>query len=173
MATGKSLKCPPDPQYALKKRQRNRLIDLIERHPDWVFGFLDEVWWSRLQLPHLHSWSDDAPLRLVTRTADKTDPDPKAIACYGVWLKAEQQMLLHFSDHRPGARNHLCLLAMGFTTGRATTQTGSRLSLGQCHLASIATGSAMGQEPQCSSETDRKRHPIAHLSASGEESLAQ
>lgn len=91
----------PDPQYALKKRQRNRLIHLSQHHRDWALGYLDEVWWSRLQLPDLHSWTEDAPLRLVTRNADKTDPDPKAIACYGVWLKAQQQMLLRFSDYRP------------------------------------------------------------------------
>ncbi len=39
----------PDEQYALKKHQRNRLIRLSEQHPNWALGFLDEVWWSRLQ----------------------------------------------------------------------------------------------------------------------------
>ena len=37
----------PDPQYQLKKAQRQRLIKLTQAHADWVLGFLDEVWWSR------------------------------------------------------------------------------------------------------------------------------
>ena len=91
----------PDEQYALKKHQRNRLIRLSEQYPNWALGFLDEVWWSRLQLPQMHSWTEDQPLPLVTRASDNTDPDPKAIACYGVWLKHQQQMLLRFVEHRP------------------------------------------------------------------------
>jgi transposase len=44
----------PDEQYELKKRQRNRLIALSEQNPDWILGFADEVWWSRLR------FADDA-----------------------------------------------------------------------------------------------------------------
>lgn len=91
----------PDPQYPLKKHQRNRLIELSQHHPDWAVGFLDEVWWSRLQQPQMHSWADNAPLQLVTQAVDKTDPDPKAIACYGLWLTHQQQMLLRFVEQRP------------------------------------------------------------------------
>lgn len=92
----------PDEQYELKKRQRNRLIGLSEQHPDWVLGFLDEVWWSRLRDPRLHSWSQDGvPLHLVEKTTDKTETDPKAIACYGVYLRTESQMLVRFVEQRP------------------------------------------------------------------------
>lgn len=49
----------------------------------------------------MHTWSESQPLPLVTRAPDKTDPDPKAIACYGVWLKHQQQMLLRFVEQRP------------------------------------------------------------------------
>lgn len=91
----------PDEQYALKKHQRDRLIRLGEQQPNWALGFLDEVWWSRLQLPQMHSWTEEQPLPLVQRAADKTDPDPKAMACYGVWLKHQQQMLLRFVEQRP------------------------------------------------------------------------
>ncbi len=92
----------PDPQYELKKRQRNRLLRLSEQHSDWVLGFLDEVWWSRLQDPMMHSWTETGkPLRLVEQTADKIEPDPKAIACYGVYLQTQAQMLLRFVEQRP------------------------------------------------------------------------
>jgi transposase len=91
----------PDPQYPLKKRQRNRLIELTQQHPSWAVGFLDEVWWSRLQQPQMHSWTEQTPLQLMARATDKTDPDPKAIACYGLWLKHQQQMLLRFVEQRP------------------------------------------------------------------------
>jgi transposase len=92
----------PDPQYELKKRQRNRLIHLSQQNPDWVLGFLDEVWWSRLRDPMMHSWTEDgAPLRLVEKNADSTEVDPKAIACYGIYLRAESKLLLRFTSARP------------------------------------------------------------------------
>src|SRR6266511_3034290 len=48
------------------------LIPLATAHPDWVLGFLDECWWSRLALPSLHSWAEEgAPLRRVEKHRDK------------------------------------------------------------------------------------------------------
>ncbi|QZZ23063.1 hypothetical protein J5X98_12410 [Leptothermofonsia sichuanensis E412] len=58
----------PDLQYELKKRQRNRLVTLSEQHSDWILGFLDEVWWSRLHDPMMHSWAEAGhPLHLVEK----------------------------------------------------------------------------------------------------------
>jgi transposase len=34
----------PDPEYARKKAQRDRLIRLAQAHPDWLLGCEDEVW---------------------------------------------------------------------------------------------------------------------------------
>src|SRR5256885_1987198 len=75
----------PDPEYARKKARRDRLIRLAQRHPDWLLGFEDEVWWSRLAHPALHAWQDDDyPLHLMEQTVARDDPDPKAVACYGL-----------------------------------------------------------------------------------------
>jgi transposase len=75
-----------------KKRQRDRLIALAQAHPDWALGFADEVWWSRLAQPHLHAWAEsDHPLRLVEQAVAKDDPDPQALACYGVLLRGAGQ----------------------------------------------------------------------------------
>ncbi len=79
------------------------------RHPDWTLGFADEVWWSRVAWPHLASWTEeDAPLRLVEQTVARRDPDPKALACYGLLVrqwddagKRDERMLLRFVDGRP------------------------------------------------------------------------
>lgn len=90
----------PDPQYELKKRQRDRLIELAQQR-GWGLGYLDEVWWSRFALPGLQAWSEEDVLHLESRTVDKTDRDPKAMACYGVWIKALGQMLLRFVEQRP------------------------------------------------------------------------
>jgi hypothetical protein len=35
------------------------------------------------------------------RAAARDDPDPKALACYGLWLPAGERMLLRFVDGRP------------------------------------------------------------------------
>jgi transposase len=77
------------------------LIRLAEAHPDGVLGFQDETWWSRLALPALHAWAGGRPLRLVQREADKGDPDPKALSCYGLLRGDTGGMLLRFVDGRP------------------------------------------------------------------------
>ena len=75
----------PDPEYVRKKAWRDRLIRLAHRHPDWILGFEDEVWWSRLACPALYAWQDDdQPVRLIEQTVARDDPDPKALACYGL-----------------------------------------------------------------------------------------
>jgi hypothetical protein len=66
-----------------------------------VLGYQDETRWSRLAQPALHAWTADEPLRLVEQTADKTDPDPKALACYGLLRDDTGPMLLRFVDGRP------------------------------------------------------------------------
>ena len=99
----------PRPRVRTKKSQRDRLIRLAASHPRWVLGFQDEVWWSRLARPSLHTWADeDDYLRLVEQTVAKDDPDPKALACYGLLLRADpsaedaaDQMWLRFVEGRP------------------------------------------------------------------------
>jgi transposase len=79
-----------------------------------VLGFADEVWWSRQQQPNLHSWTDvDHPLRLLEQRVASSDPDPKALACYGVLLRPqglaeshksqelEESVWLRFVERRP------------------------------------------------------------------------
>jgi hypothetical protein len=66
-----------------------------------VLGFQDETWWSRLAQPHLHAWAGEQPLRLVARTAEKKDPDPKALCCYGLLRGDTGGMLLRFVQGRP------------------------------------------------------------------------
>ena len=99
----------PDPEYVRKKARRDRLIRLAQAHPDWLLGFEDEVWWSRLAHPALHAWQDDAhPLRLVEQTVARDDPDPKAVACYGLLMRCwdqpearREELWLRFVDGRP------------------------------------------------------------------------
>lgn len=99
----------PDPQYLPKKIARDRLIVWASQRPEWAIGFLDEVWWSRFALPRMHSWqSGDHPVRLVEQAWKKADPDPKALACYGVlWQRGtvadpiRKEMSLRFVTGRP------------------------------------------------------------------------
>jgi hypothetical protein len=92
----------PRPPLRKKKRRRDRLIGLTELNEDWVLGFEDEVWWSRVALPSLHSFSEKGrPLRLVKQLVAKDDPDPKAISCYGLYLPELNQTWLRFVDGRP------------------------------------------------------------------------
>jgi transposase len=77
--------------------------------PDWAIGFVDQVWWSRFALPRLSAWQNQGhPIRLVEQSWKKDDPDPKALACYGVlWQEGtlqepvRDQMWLRFVTGRP------------------------------------------------------------------------
>jgi len=73
---------------------------LAEAREDWVVGFGDEVWWSRLAQPALSTWSEPA-LQLVAKAREKADTEPKALACYGVLRTDTNQVWLRFVDGRP------------------------------------------------------------------------
>jgi len=85
------------------------LIAWASTQTNWAIGFLDEVWWSRFALPRMHAWQDaDHPVHLVEQSWTKGDPDPKALACYGVlWQRGpadepiRDQMSLRFVTGRP------------------------------------------------------------------------
>jgi transposase len=79
---------------------------LAASHPDWVLGFEDEVWWSRVSQPQVSSWTPSGqPLRLVEQSVATADPDPKALACYGLLLRdasaTPDRMWLRFVEGRP------------------------------------------------------------------------
>jgi hypothetical protein len=77
------------------------LIRLAASHPEWVLGYQDECWWSRLALPAMHAWAGDDPLRLVERAVPKGDTDPKALSCYGLLRADTGGMMLRFVTGRP------------------------------------------------------------------------
>jgi transposase len=74
---------------------------LSQSHAEWVLGYCDEVWWSRLSQPRLHSWSEGEGLRLEEKSLDKTDVEGKAIACYGLLRGDTQKLWLRFVEGRP------------------------------------------------------------------------
>jgi len=85
------------------------LIAWASQQANWATGFLDEVWWSRFARPRMHAWQDEEqPVRLVEQSKKKGDPDPKALACYGVlWQEGtpddpvREEMWLRFVTGRP------------------------------------------------------------------------
>jgi hypothetical protein len=60
---------------------------------------------SRLAQPALHAWSEPKePLHLVEQTVASDDPDPKALACYGLLVRqatATEEVWLRFVTGRP------------------------------------------------------------------------
>ena len=68
-------------------------------------GFADETWWSRLAHPAVHTWTDRDPLRMIEPSRLKDDPDPKALACYGLLVRpgeaAPEEVWLRFVAGRP------------------------------------------------------------------------
>lgn len=92
----------PRPGIRAEKKARDRLIRLAGSHPEWVVGYQDETWWSRLALPAMRVWTADAhPLRLVEQAVPKTDTDPKALSCYGLLRADTGRMMVRFVTGRP------------------------------------------------------------------------
>jgi transposase len=85
------------------------VIRLAAGHPEWVLGYEDEVWFSRLAQPQVHSWTSQSPLRLQAKEPDSREPkeatpvsvEPSAIACYGLLRGDTGQMMLRFVNGRP------------------------------------------------------------------------
>jgi len=82
------------------------LIRWAARRPAWALGFADEVWWSRQVQPSLSAWTaGEEGLRLVEQRVPKGDPDPKALACYGLLLPGagpeNDHVWLRFVEGRP------------------------------------------------------------------------
>ena len=83
------------------------MIRLSASHPEWALGFEDEVWWSRLARPATGAWAEEEhPLRLKALSVPVGDPDPKAVACYGLYLRGFRtdggdELWLRFVDGRP------------------------------------------------------------------------
>jgi DDE superfamily endonuclease len=79
---------------------------LAAAHADWTVGFADETWWSRLARPALHAWDDRGAPRLAALAVARDDPDPKALACYGLLVRSAsatptEQVWLRFAAGRP------------------------------------------------------------------------
>jgi transposase len=104
MEAGQALDHQSGSRVRTKKSRRDWLIRLAAQHLDWVVGFGDETWWTRVRQPSLHTWTDE-PLRLIEQSVAKDDPDPQALACYGVLLRwadgQPEELWLRFCDGRP------------------------------------------------------------------------
>lgn len=90
------------------------MIALAATRSDWVVGFEDETWWSRVARPALHAWTDSPPVRLIEQTVARADPDPKALACYGLLVRqpaTPEALWLRFVEGRP-----LSILTVQFLT---------------------------------------------------------
>jgi hypothetical protein len=89
---------------------------LAATHPTWALGWGDEVWWSRVAQPALHTWAPAAhPLRLQELTLPRSPGTPKALACYGLLVRhvphRPEQMLLRFVERRPVSAETTAFLA--------------------------------------------------------------
>ena len=74
--------------------------------PTWAVGCGDAVWWSRLAQPDHHAWPEAAATHKWQELSRPTaEPDPKALACYGLLL-------------RPGAQRQADPMWLRLVTGR-------------------------------------------------------
>ena len=116
LEAGQAFDFRPRSGLSPKKKRRTRLIQQAMAHPTWALGFEDEVWWSRLAQPDQHCWTDaEATQKLQELTPPAADPDPKALACYGLLVRPpppqEEQMWRRFVTGRPVSAVTIAFLA--------------------------------------------------------------
>jgi hypothetical protein len=158
-----------------EKRRRDGLMRLAEDKADWVVGFEDECWWSRVAQPTLHSFSEEGePLRLVEQSIEKDDPDPKAIACYGLYMPELKEAWLRFVDGRPVSGITTRFLQWCCQKLEALGKKVLVFDLGQRQLAHKPRGSPLDRQEQPCSQKGREGRDEDHkLSVAQEESVAQ
>src|SRR5262249_58112885 len=81
-----------------KREVRDGLMEEAAGRQDWVLGFQDETWWTRLAQPDLFAWAGEQPLRLYP---NERGGGKEALACYGLLRADSGAMLLRFVEGRP------------------------------------------------------------------------
>jgi len=90
LATRQEVDYPSRSGVCPQKKARDRLIRLAASHRQWALGFEDETWGSRVAQPARQTWPPaHQPLRLIEQTLPSADPDPKALACYGLLVQEQ------------------------------------------------------------------------------------
>ena len=130
------------------------------------------MWWSRLAQPNLHTWTDEKPLRLLQNEPDRHDPEPKAVACYGLLRADTQDMLLRFVDGRPVSAVTTQFLAWLTALVGRRRQNRPAAGLGQCLVARQPGRAGLAQGAQPARQAGR-RLPRGGVSLAGQEPLAQ
>jgi transposase len=82
------------------------------QEPSSEVVYQDEVWWSRLAQPQLHSWATaQHPLQVEELSKDKHDPDALALGCYGALRESNSALLLRFVQPRPVGKATIAYLS--------------------------------------------------------------
>ena len=119
-------------------------MHLAKDKADWVVGFEDECWWSRVRQPNLHSFTEAGePLRLVEQSVEKDEPDPKAISCYGLYMPELKETWLRFRGRPSGERYKHALFGVVLPEAYSHRQEGVGVDLGQRKLAHKPRGSPL------------------------------
>jgi hypothetical protein len=97
---------PPRCGRGPQQGPRDRLIACVEQRCDWALGCAAETWGRRFAPPPVPTGvePDGGPLRLVEQEEPQDDPDPKALAWYGVRRRQAGQaerVWLRVVDGRP------------------------------------------------------------------------
>ena len=164
----------------MKKKDRDRLIALAGRHPEYALGYQDETWWSRVTQPSMHAWAEEGQaLRLIEQVVPKDDPDPKALACYGLLVSCpgapdtlSEQVWLRFVDGHPISDIIIQYLAW-CCEKLASPQENLAHDLGQCLLAHQQVRAPLDSAAQSRGAPQRQRRAHRALLLADQESMAQ
>ena len=107
-------------------------------------GFEDETWRSRFERPNLHASFSEAgrPRRLIEQPKVKDDPDPKALAAYGMLVRSkeadgqlQERVVVAFRGWPSHKRHNHYVSSVELPEARGDGQEGAVLDLGQRQLA--------------------------------------
>lgn len=89
----------PDPLYALRKSQRDRLLDMARAAPDGAAVWLDQSWFVRWPYRFWAWASKDEPLRVAKRWNEEVD----TTALYAALDDENQEAFLRWAEGQPNS----------------------------------------------------------------------
>ena len=114
--------------------------------------------------PALHAWTEDGqPLRLIEQSVAKDDPDPKALACYGLLIEyiqesgqRKEEVWLRFVDGRPVSGVTTAFLEWSCDKLERIGKKALAFGIGQCVLACEQGSANVDKRAQPEGEAGRE-----------------
>ncbi len=124
LEAGQDLDHQPRPGVRCEKKRADRLIRLAEAHPEWVLGFQDEVWWSRLARPDVARLGRRRAAAAARTSGRRRGPRPEGAGLLRAAARRHRNDAAAVRPGPPGQPGHRGLPGLGLRAAGGRGQDG-------------------------------------------------